>query len=172
MDQERIGIYLDDVRTPVETNRFIDKWVVVRTYDEFVDTLTSYVDKFKKLPPVISLDHDLGEKSVSFIGANPFAKIPYEEIDERTGMDCAKFLIETCIEKDIFVSDVVLSIHSHNVVGTENLYSYLMQGFNGCNIRTNNVRLIKYRPEFIIEDHMVEEALKIERAYAEAKQKK
>ena len=51
-------IYLDDVRTPVDT----DNWVVVRSYDEFVNKVK---EVGLKNIEVISLDHDLGDTAMN-----------------------------------------------------------------------------------------------------------
>jgi hypothetical protein len=75
-------IYLDDVRTPKE-----DIWVVVRNYDEFVEAVTNIglenID-------VISLDHDLGDTAMNeyFNNVSPNYKLDYNNILEKTGMDC------------------------------------------------------------------------------------
>ena len=50
-------IYLDDVRTPVDA----DKWIVVRSYDEFVQKINEIGLKNIEL---ISLDHDLGDSAM------------------------------------------------------------------------------------------------------------
>ena len=74
-------IYLDDVRTPKE-----DIWVVVRNYDEFVETVTNIglenID-------VISLDHDLGDTAMTeyFTNVSPNYKLDYSNILEKTYMD-------------------------------------------------------------------------------------
>ena len=51
-------IYLDDVRTPIEK----DNWVIVRSYDEFVEKINEIglenID-------MISLDHDLGDTAMA-----------------------------------------------------------------------------------------------------------
>jgi hypothetical protein len=51
-------IYLDDVRTPIEK----DQWVIVRSYDEFVDKVTEIGLENIGL---ISLDHDLGDTAMA-----------------------------------------------------------------------------------------------------------
>ena len=53
---EKKKIYLDDVRTPVDPN-----WVVVRSYDEFVQKINTIGLENIEL---ISLDHDLGDSAM------------------------------------------------------------------------------------------------------------
>ena len=78
-------IYLDDVRTPVEKD-----WQVVRTFYELSDLIQKVglnnVD-------VISLDHDLGDSAMNEYHTNvsPNYKLSYENINEKTGYDAAKF---------------------------------------------------------------------------------
>jgi hypothetical protein len=80
-------IYLDDVRTPVNAD-----WVVVRSYDEFVKKVTELgLENIE----VISLDHDLGDTAMNeyFNNVSPNYTLDYSNIKEKTGMDCAKWLV-------------------------------------------------------------------------------
>ena len=52
MKNNKLYLYLDDVRTPKA-----DNWEVVRNYDEF----TTYITRHG-IPDLISFDHDLGEE--------------------------------------------------------------------------------------------------------------
>jgi hypothetical protein len=53
---EKVNIYLDDTRTPVEP-----QWVVVRNYEQFVSTVMYHgLDNIE----CISLDHDLGDTAM------------------------------------------------------------------------------------------------------------
>jgi len=76
-------IYLDDVRTPKpETG----EWVVVRSYDEFVQKINTLGLENIEL---ISLDHDLGDSAMKewLYGVTKNYSINYDNITERTGMD-------------------------------------------------------------------------------------
>lgn len=85
---DKIKLYLDDVRTPIDKS-----WVVVRTYDEFVNKINevglSNID-------LISLDHDLGESAMKEWHKNVYHnyELNYDNITEKTGMDCTKWLVE------------------------------------------------------------------------------
>ena len=85
---EKTWIYLDDVRTPVASN--LDKmWTVVRNYDEFISKVTEIgIENIE----VISLDHDLGDSAMAEFYANvsPNYTLNYDNIKEKTGLDCAK----------------------------------------------------------------------------------
>ena len=66
----------------------------VYSYEEFVD----YLER-KGLPDFISFDHDLGE--------------------DLSGYDCAKYLVEYCLEHQLPLPDY--QVHSQNPVGKENI---------------------------------------------------
>ena len=74
----------------------------VYDYDEFVN----FINK-NGVPEFISFDHDLGEG--------------------KTGFDCAKFLVEFCLDNG--VSDINFQVHSQNPVGKENIEK-LLANFN------------------------------------------
>ena len=61
---EKIRIYLDDVRTPVDK----ENWVIVRSYDEFVQKINEVGLKNIEL---ISLDHDLDDSAIRNITPTP-----------------------------------------------------------------------------------------------------
>jgi hypothetical protein len=132
-------IYLDDIRTPVE----VDKWVVVRDYDQFVNAVTKIgLDNIE----LISLDHDLGESAMKEWHTNVYHnyKLDYSNITEKTGYDCAKWLVEQWINGKKVV-DVVT--HSANAIGSANIIGYI-----------NNYRHINNYPQNCIRvriDHTV-----------------
>ena len=54
--KNKVNIYLDDVRTPLE-----DGWIVARDYYQFVSLIETHgLNNIGK----ISLDHDLGESAM------------------------------------------------------------------------------------------------------------
>lgn len=75
-----------------------ENYILVTSYDEFVDFI-----KNKEFPNFISFDHDLG------LG--------------KTGYDCAKFLVEYCLEKQLNLPGFF--VHSQNPVGKLNIESLL-----------------------------------------------
>ena len=114
---EKFYLYLDDVRTPEDP-----RWFVVRSYDEFVEKINEFgLENFE----VISLDHDLGPQSTRhFIEtARHTGEIDYSSIDEKTGLDCAKWMVEIAMDTDIDLPRIV--VHSANPVGSANIMSYI-----------------------------------------------
>ena len=113
---EKKWIYLDDVRTPVDP-----KWVVVRSYEEFVDKVTEIgLENIQQ----ISLDHDLGPSAMMEWHRNVYNNydLNYNNILEKTGMDCAKWLIEQWLEGKPVVD---VYVHSANAIGSANMMGYI-----------------------------------------------
>lgn len=124
-------IYLDDVRTPIDKD-----WIVVRSYDEFVSKVSEI-----GLPNIetISLDHDLGVTAMReyFKNVSPNYTLDYTNIEEKTGYDCAKWLVDYYYEK--YHNDEMLSkdkkslgipfpkvyTHSANPIGSANIMGYV-----------------------------------------------
>ena len=125
-------IYLDDVRTPVEKD-----WQVVRSFYELSDLVQKVglnnID-------VISLDHDLGDSAMTEYHTNvsPNYKLSYENINEKTGYDGAKFLVDEFYKlnperlemsrsdkkkEPIKFPDVYT--HSANPIGSANILGYI-----------------------------------------------
>ena len=127
-----VKIYLDDVRTPVE-----DGWTVVRNYDQFVSTV-QYIGL--ENIELISLDHDLGDTAMQeyFNNVSKNYKLDYDNIEEKTGYDAAKWLVNEFYltnenrinmsrfdkrQKPIKFPEVV--VHSANPIGSANIMGYI-----------------------------------------------
>jgi len=111
-------IYLDDVRTPHESD-----WTIVRNYEEFVDRITQIGDL--SLIEVISLDHDLGDTAMReyFKNVSPNYTLDYNNITEKTGMDCTKWLVNYAMDTNQELPLVV--VHSANPIGSANMMGYI-----------------------------------------------
>jgi hypothetical protein len=121
MKKNKIWLYLDDVRIPKT-----DSWEVVRNYDEFVahikmNGLESY--------EVISLDHDLGEGAMVeyYTNTKPNYELDYNRIPEKTGMDCARYLVAEAMNKKIPLPTIY--VHSANPIGAANMIGYVNNYF-------------------------------------------
>jgi hypothetical protein len=133
-------IYLDDVRTPILPG----EWVVVRNYEEFVDKITEIGLENIEL---ISLDHDLGDSAMKEWHKNVYHNytLNYDNITEKTGMDCVKWLVEQWMDGKPVVD---VFVHSANAVGSGNMMGYI-----------NNFRHINHLPQNCIRvqiEHTVE----------------
>ena len=128
----KYNIYLDDVRTPNENS-----WVVVRNYDEFVNKVTEI--GFGNIE-VISLDHDLGDTAMNeyFNNVSPNYSLNYDNIKEKTGLDCAKWLVNHFYDTNpewIEMNRIIkredgmvfpqVYTHSANPIGSANIMGYI-----------------------------------------------
>ena len=109
-------IYLDDLRIPLD-----QEWIVVRNYDEFVDTINEIGLENIEL---ISLDHDLGDSAMKEWHTNVYHNytLDYDNITEKTGMDCTKWLVDQWLEGKPVVT---VKVHSANAVGSANMMGYI-----------------------------------------------
>lgn len=134
-----IRIYLDDVRTPENPNNEwvegIQEWTVVRSYEEFVQKVNEVGLENIEL---ISLDHDLGDTAMKeyFENVSPNYTLNYENILEKTGYDCAKWLVNHYYEnyvtqesrldkKNSGIVFPTVYTHSANPIGSANIMGYL-----------------------------------------------
>lgn len=125
---EKKYLFLDDVRMPEQVSLYAEvglrdmyrqvKWDIVRNYDEFVKYISD-----KGLPDYISFDHDLAE-----IHYDPSTWVEGFEYDEKTGYDCAKWLLE----QPGILDNKILTIfcHSQNPVGKTKILNLFKNKFN------------------------------------------
>ena len=106
-------LWLDDIRDP-NTNNWLDRFSPVKPiHDYYIVWLKSYKE-FKDwidshgLPAAIYFDHDLG----------------YAGVNEKTGYDCAKHLVQYCMNHDLDIPK--FGIQSSNGPGADNIRVYLM----------------------------------------------
>ena len=121
MRKNKIWLYLDDVRVPTE-----GEWQVVTNYDEFIAHINlNGLENYE----VISLDHDLGEGAMQeyYTNVKPNYELDYKRIQEKTGMDCARFLVAEAMNKHIPLPTVY--VHSANPIGSANMMGYINNYF-------------------------------------------
>lgn len=109
-------IYLDDVRTPIDQT-----WVVVRSYEEFVSKVNEIgLENIE----FISLDHDLDDSAMNewLYRTTKNYQINYDNITEKTGYDCAKWLVEQWLDGKPLVD---VYTHSANAIGSANIMGYI-----------------------------------------------
>ena len=111
-------LWLDDCRDPHENDWLVfspieQPYEVIwaKSYKEFIN----YINKLG-LPTAICFDHDLAEEHY-------LNEITEDEYLEKTGMDCAKWLIEYCIDNDCILP--LYNIQSANPCGKQNIDSIL-----------------------------------------------
>ncbi len=137
--EKTIRIYLDDVRTPHSPNNEwvdgIEEWTVVRSCDEFVEKVKEA--GLEKIG-VISLDHDLGDTAMKeyYENVSPNYSLNYDNIHEKTGYDCAKWVVNHYYDNYVTQeprsekkkSGIVfptIYTHSANPIGSANIMGYI-----------------------------------------------
>lgn len=127
-------VYLDDKRTPVEKD-----WIVVRNYDEFVQKVEEIgLDKIE----LMSLDHDLGKTAIDeyFNNVSKNYILDYNNIEEKTGYDCAKWLVNKSIDSGIDLP--LIYVHSANPIGSANIMGYINNYLMNRRLKQTCVRII------------------------------
>ena len=130
---EKVNIYLDDIRTPNE-----ESWIICRNYDEFVDKVNEIgLDNIEN----ISLDHDLGETAIReyFKNVTNNYILDYANIHEKTGYDCAKWLVEKSTETGVNLPTILT--HSANPIGSANIMGYINNYLKNKRLPQNCVRV-------------------------------
>jgi hypothetical protein len=115
-------LWLDDIRDPLQ-----DHWLVfspitptevvwVKSYQQFVDWIIK-----NGLPEAICFDHDLGMDVALNARAKGMSKRKSRLLkqEEKTGYDCAKWLVEYCLDADCSLP--LYNIQSANPVGKANI---------------------------------------------------
>jgi hypothetical protein len=124
-------LFLDDVRDPLDASVYMrarigeyagiyakEDWTIVRSYDEFVKHIEE-----NGMPTLISFDHDLAHEHYD---PRMYTEDYPETFKEKTGYDCAKWLVDYCIDNRI--EPPKFEVHSMNPVGTQRISS-LLHGF-------------------------------------------
>lgn len=111
-------LFLDDIRYPKDVFTYIPdpiynlkNWDIVRNYNDFV----KYIKESKELPPLISFDHDLSDEH--------YVSNDFMTYKEKTGYDCAKWLVEYCLENNLDLPEYLS--HSMNYHGKKRILQIL-----------------------------------------------
>lgn len=129
-------LFLDDERMPKDVLwKYLPPvdWQIVRSYDEFVCHILSH-----GIPKFVAFDHDLADfhyevmqKEVQDYVKNEFTytderdgmKLKFDYGPEKTGFDCAKWLVNYCADKQKHFPEYV--VHSLNPVGEKRIEDYI-----------------------------------------------
>jgi hypothetical protein len=122
------SLYLDDMRTP--RGNYYHNWIIVRSYQEFVDWIES-----NGLPEFITLDHDLCDEAIYA----DWNVVSYDDLTEKTGYCAARWLVDYCLDNNLNCPE--FTVHSANPVGAENILCLLnafrdTQGLSAMGYRT------------------------------------
>jgi hypothetical protein len=133
MMNKKMYLYLDDVRVPTDPS-----WNLVKNYDEFVaHIMLNGLENYN----VISLDHDLGDDAMTeyFSNVKPNYKLEYGNILEKTGMDCARWLVNESMRTGIPLPQIYT--HSANPIGSANIMGYINNYLMNCRLPQTCVRV-------------------------------
>ena len=108
------NLFLDDYRNPNIFLNDIRSWVIVRNYKEFIDIIEK-----SGLPLFVSFDHDLADEHYAQKTCD------YSRFKEKTGYECAKWLVEYCIKTNQKLP--LWQVHSMNPVGMVNIINLLTE---------------------------------------------
>jgi len=132
-------IWLDDFRDPFKNDWLVfsptsdyEEVVWLKTYNEFTEWINE-----NGLPLGICFDHDLSDFQAYYASNPEKFKEDYEEgirlgkkekwdkilESEKTGYDCAKWLVEYCMDNNKLLPK--WNVQSSNSVGKENINQYL-----------------------------------------------
>jgi len=132
-----ILLWLDDIRNPFlnlegkvpkdeNGEDYKINWVL--NYEEFV----KWIEMFG-LPNAISFDHDLADEHYTpeyfwndYQESKKYQEWKSNHYQEKTGMDCAKWLVDYCIDNKEKLPKIF--VHSANPVGADNI-KYLLDNF-------------------------------------------
>jgi hypothetical protein len=128
---KKINLFLDDIRVPCDVSHYVqnpaikrfyceEEFEIVRSYKEFRDYIID-----NGVPDLISFDHDLADEHYHpsmYSGPEVYNK-NYETFQEKTGYDCAKFLVEYCMDYEVDLPTCL--VHSMNPTGKVNIESLL-----------------------------------------------
>ena len=109
LDDERVPSQVTWVKIPEQKT-----WILARSYDEFIDRVKRY-----GVPLYVSFDHDLGDHDYAAA-----ARGDEDFHGEKTGFDCAMWLVDYCHENDIQFPQY--QVHSMNPVGAKKIRDYIM----------------------------------------------
>ena len=126
-------LFLDDIRIPKDAIRLIpsefnkfyweNDWDIVTNYDDFVQ----YIED-NGVPEFVSFDHDLADfhyyyKPEDYESMSEDEMIMKFGSMEKTGLYCAKFLVEYCADENVPLPEYL--VHSANPAGKENIEKFL-----------------------------------------------
>jgi hypothetical protein len=130
---KKVRVYLDDVRIPTDND-----WVLATNYQEFVDKINEIgLENIE----TISLDHDLGEGAMIeyYNNVRKNYELNYNNIEEKTGFDACKFLVNESLDKGIPLPTVY--VHSANPIGSANMMGYINNYLMNCHLPQTCIRV-------------------------------
>ena len=131
--EEPYNLFLDDIRDPHMAHAYTKQaiyleveWVIARNFEEFKNVIM-----LRGLPLVVSFDHDLADSHYTpeHLWTDYEASKDWQDAQrhtEKTGLDCAKWLIELCRTNDWRPLPTCLC-HSQNPVGKDRIIAAITE---------------------------------------------
>lgn len=137
------NLFLDDYRNPDHVT-WVSlpqvEWTIARSYQQFVETIAA-----NGFPDFIAYDHDLSRQhmldyfdvcEIEDQILDPL-KLNYAKYKEKTGYDCAKWLISHCLAHNKDIPPYI--VHSKNHIGRRNITDILENAKSGIDyVRKNS----------------------------------
>lgn len=123
-NNKKILLWLDDRRDPFRHEDWLKFSPIEKPFEVvWIKNYKRFVGWIKKngLPDAICFDHDLSDFSFDIIGF-VFHKSPLRK--ERTGYDCAKWLVNYCLENNFALPK--WNVQSSNEPGKKNINGILL----------------------------------------------
>lgn len=126
-------LFLDDLRNPFEHEEGCPDWLIFSPIEQPFETIwvKNYEDftgwiKKNGLPDGICFDHDLGEDIARAKVSTGMSKrkARSQKKGTKTGMDCAKWLVEFCLDNKLKLPPY--NIQSANPTGKDNINGLLV----------------------------------------------
>ena len=130
-------LWLDDIRDPASTEvdwlgmyspigKYEAYVVWIKSYEEFVRFILSH-----GLPSAICFDYDLSKSPNKISGQETMC----DKVDTKTGLDCAKWLVEYCNEQGIDIPPY--GIQTSNLEGKMKIETILNQYHSRHTMKNN-----------------------------------
>lgn len=117
------NLFLDDLRSVEDVTYlslpYVD-WTIVRSYEEFKEALAK-----QGIPQIVSFDHDLTGEHYPTGSNSADDIIPYDEYETKTGLACAKELVDACDRACAPIPTCY--VHSFNQAGRKNIMDLLIR---------------------------------------------
>ena len=115
---------IDDERDCINHAKYLSEkgvditkdWKIVRSYNQFRKWITE-----NGVPDVVAFDHDLADVPSLRINLPIEEWFDLEENREYTGTDCARWLVNYCIDNNFSLPEYL--VHSSNGEGAKNIIS-------------------------------------------------
>jgi len=116
------NLFLDDLRKPHHV-KWVElplvEWTIAKSYNDFVRIVSSL-----GMPLRVAFDNDLADEHYEALINRTFEMKQNENtFKEKTGYDCAKWLVNYCMERGLPFPEYY--VHTMNPIGKENITQYI-----------------------------------------------